>query len=253
MSVSAVGTNPLPASPEWVALARRARLLSWISLGWLGVEGLVAILAAVLAGSVALLGFGIDTAIEALASIIVVWRFSGARIRSATAETRAQKAVAVSFFLLAPYIAVESMRVLVLEHHAETTWLGISLAAVSLMWCPTLGVMKRRLGARLNSPATIGEGCQNLLCAYLAVAVLVGLLANTLFGIWWLDPAVGLLIAVLALKEGWHTWRRSEPADACSCCGPPLPPTEAGRERCEDYRAAFWPGLPTSEQDQQGA
>jgi Co/Zn/Cd efflux system component len=202
-------------------------MLSWISLGWLGVEGLVAILAAVLAGSVALLGFGIDTAIEALASIIVVWRFSGTRIGSATAETRAQKAVAVSFFLLAPYIAVESIRVLVLEHHAETTWLGISLAAVSLMWCPALGVMKRRLGARLNSPATIGEGCQNLLCAYLAVTVLVGLLANTLFGIWWLDPSVGLLIAVLALKEGWHSWRQAEPADICACCGPPLPPTEA--------------------------
>jgi divalent metal cation (Fe/Co/Zn/Cd) transporter len=222
--LSRAGTNPLPASPEWVTLARRARLLSWISLGWLGVEGLVAILAAVLAGSVALLGFGIDTAIEALASIIVVWRFSGERLRSATAETRAQKAVAVSFFLLAPYIAAESIRVLVVEHHAETTWLGISLAAISLMWCPTLGVMKRRLGARLNSPATIGEGCQNLLCAYLAVAVLAGLLANTLFGIWWLDPTVGLLIAVLAVKEGRQAWRRTEPADSCACCAPAATP-----------------------------
>jgi divalent metal cation (Fe/Co/Zn/Cd) transporter len=189
-------------SAEWVVLARRARLLSWISLGWLGIEGSAAILAAILAGSVALLGFGIDTALEALASIIVVWRFSGDRILSDNAEARAQKAVVISFFLLAPYIAAESIRTLVMERHAETTWLGVALAAVSLLWCPTLGVMKKRLGARLNSAATTGEGRQNLLCAYLAVAVLVGLLANNLFGIWWLDPAVGLLIAGLRSRKG---------------------------------------------------
>ncbi|MGH3847318.1 MAG: hypothetical protein ACRDS0_38750, partial [Pseudonocardiaceae bacterium] len=150
-------------SAEWVVLARWARLLSWISLGWLGIEGSVAILAAILAGSVALLGFGIDTAIEALASIIVVWRFSGDRTLSDTAEARAQKTVAVSFFLLAPYIAAESIRTLVMERHAETTWLGVALAVVSPLWCPTLGVMKKRLGARLNSAATTGEGRQNLL------------------------------------------------------------------------------------------
>lgn len=205
---------PGPGSAEWVLLARRARLLSWISLGWLGIEGSIAILAAVLAGSVALLGFGIDTAIEALASIIVVWRFSGDRTLSNTAEVRAQKAVAVSFFLLAPYIAAESIRTLVIEHHAETTWLGVTLAAVSLLWCPALGVMKKRLGTRLKSAATTGEGRQNLLCAYLAAAVLLGLLANNLFGIWWLDPTIGLLIAALALKEGQAAWR----GQTCACC-----------------------------------
>jgi hypothetical protein len=177
-----------PGSAEWVVLARRARLLSGISLGWLGIEGGVAILAAVLAGSVALLGFGIDTAIEALASIIVVWRFSGDRTLSDNAEARAQTAVAVSFFLLAPYIAAESVRTLVIERHAETTWLGVALAAVSLLWCPTLGVMKKRLGARLNSAATIG--------------------------IWWLDPTAGLLIAALALNEGRAAWR----GQTCACC-----------------------------------
>jgi len=201
-------------SAEWVVLARRARLLSWISLGWLGIAGSVAILAAILAGAVALLGFGMDTAIEAVASIIVVWRFSGERTLSDTAEARAQKAVAVSFFLLAPYIAAESVRTLVVKRHTETTWLGVALAAVSLLWCPMLGVMKKRLGARLNSAATTGEGRQNLLCAYLAVAVLLGLLANNLFGIWWLDPAVGLLIAALALNEGRAAWR----GETRACC-----------------------------------
>lgn len=213
-SCSTTRTGPVRGSAEWLVLARRARVLSWISLGWLGIEGGIAILAAVLSGSVALLGFGIDSALEALASVIVVWRFSGDRTVSDTAEARAQQAVAVSFFLLAPYIAVESVLTLLGERHAETTWLGVALAAVSLLWCPALGVMKKRLGARLNSAATTGEGRQNLLCAYLAVAVLIGLLSNTLFGIWWLDPTVGLLVAVLAVKEGRTAWR----GETCTCC-----------------------------------
>jgi divalent metal cation (Fe/Co/Zn/Cd) transporter len=203
-----------PPDSEWLDLARRARLLSWISLGWLGIEGSVAILAAVLAGSVALLGFGIDSAIEALASLIVIWRFTGSRTLSPASERTAQRAVAVSFYLLAPYIAAESLRTLILGRHAETSWLGVALAAIALAWCPALGVMKKRLGARLGSAATTGEGRQNLLCAYLAVAVLAGLLANTWFGIWWLDPAVGLLIAALAVREGREAWR----GETCACC-----------------------------------
>jgi divalent metal cation (Fe/Co/Zn/Cd) transporter len=189
-------------------------MLSWISLGWLGIEGGVAILAASLAGSVALLGFGIDSAIEALASVIVIWRFTRSRTLSPASERTAQRAVAVSFYLLAPYIAAESLRTLMLDRHAETSWLGVALAATALAWCPGLGVMKNRLGARLGSAATTGEGRQNLLCAYLAVAVLVGLLANAWFGIWWLDPAVGLLIAALAVREGREAWR----GETCSCC-----------------------------------
>jgi divalent metal cation (Fe/Co/Zn/Cd) transporter len=203
-----------PPGPAWQHLARRARLLSWISLGWLGIEGGVAIVAATVAGSVALLGFGIDSAIEALASVIVIWRFTGSRMLSTASERTAQRAVAVSFYLLAPYIAAESLRTLILARHAETSWLGVTLAAIALAWCPALGVMKKRLGGRLGSAATAGEGRQNLLCAYLAIAVLAGLLLNTWFGIWWLDPAVGLLIAALAIREGREAWR----GDTCACC-----------------------------------
>ncbi len=203
-----------PRSPAWHRLARRARTLSWISLGWLSIEAGLAVIAAVLAGSVALLGFGIDSGIEALASVIVIWRFTGTRTGSPTSERRARRVVAVSFFLLAPYVAAESLRSLVVEHHAETTWLGIATAVLSLMWCPLLGTAKQRIGRRLGSLATTGEGRQNLLCAYMAVAVLVGLVANTLFGVWWLDPAVGLLIAALAVKEGRQSWR----GETCSCC-----------------------------------
>src|SRR5437660_280398 len=183
------------ASDEWHWLAHRARLLAWLSLAWLGFEGVATVLAGVLAGSIALVANGLDSGVEAVASLIIVWRFSGARTLSLTSERRAQKLVAVSFFLLAPYIAVEATRTLAVEHHAETTWLGIGLSAGTLCICPWLGRAKLRLGERLGSPATAGEGRQNLICAYLAAGVLVGLLANTLLGAWWLDPMVALGIA----------------------------------------------------------
>ena len=201
--------------PVRVALARRARLLAWTSLAWLGFEGVATFAAGVLAGSIALVGNGLDSAVEALASIVVVWRFASARISSDRAERTAQRIVAVSFFLLAPYVAVEAVRTLVVEHHAETTWLGIGLSAGTLLICPWLGRAKIRLGQQLNSLATAGEGRQNLICAYLAVGVLAGLLANTLFGACWLHPVVALGIAVVAIREGRETWRGEDCCEAC--------------------------------------
>ena len=197
---------------NWHRAARRARLLSWLSLVYMAAEGTVAIIAAIVAGSVALLGFGLDSAIEGLASVIVIWRFTGTRTLSETAEARAQKAVAVTFFLLAPYIAYDAITALIAGDRARTSWLGIGLSIASLIVMPLLGIAKKRLGVRLNSEATAGEGAQNLLCAYLAAAVLAGLLANTAFGWWWLDPIVGLGIAGLAVREGVEAWRG---ADCC--------------------------------------
>jgi divalent metal cation (Fe/Co/Zn/Cd) transporter len=199
-------------SPEWQRAAHRAKRLSWLSLFYMGAEGALALFAAILASSVALLGFGIDSAVESLASIIVVWRFSGTRTLSETAERRAQTAVAISFFLLAPYIAYEAITKLIVGQHPDTSWVGIALSAVSLVWMPLLGAMKKRLGTQLNSEATAGEGGQNLLCACLAAAVLIGLLGNTLFGWWWLDPVVGLSIAGLAVREGIQALRGDD------CC-----------------------------------
>ena len=115
--------------------------------------------------------------------------------------------------MLAPYIAYVAIRTLVAGEKPSTSWLGIGLAIASLIVMPVLGRAKRRLGVVLDSGATSGEGTQNLLCAYLAAAVLVGLLANTLFGVWWLDPSVGLLIAGLAVREGMEGWRGEE----CAC------------------------------------
>jgi divalent metal cation (Fe/Co/Zn/Cd) transporter len=197
---------------QWHRQAARARLLSWISLMYMTAEGAIAITAALLAGSVALLGFGLDSVIEGLASIIVIWRFTGSRTLSETAERTAQRAVAVTFFLLAPYITIDAIHTLVSQDHPETSWLGIGVAIASLILMPLLGVAKKRIGATIDSDATSGEGSQNLLCAYLAGAVLIGLLANTLFGLWWLDPAVALLIAALAIREGRDAWRGED------CC-----------------------------------
>jgi divalent metal cation (Fe/Co/Zn/Cd) transporter len=209
-------SGPVAVSADWLRLARIARILSWITLAWMGIEGGVAIAAAVLAGSVALLGFGLDSGIEAMASIIVIWRFTGTRLASATSERRAQQLVAVSFFLLAPYIAVEAIRALVAGERAETSIAGLVLTAGTAILEPALGVAKRRIGARMGSSATAGEGTQNLLCAYLAIAVFAGLAANTLLGAWWLDGIVALGVTGWAVVEGRRAWAGKSCGCACA-------------------------------------
>jgi len=213
-------TAPAAVAPDRATverLARRARRLSWLSLAWMTVEGAVAIGAGVVAGSIALVGFGLDSAIEGFASVIIIWRFTGHRIHSAAAEDRARKLVAIQFFLLAPYVAVESVRALVGGEHPDHTLVGILLACGSIIFMPMLGIAKQRIANQLGSAATKGEGRQNMLCAYLAGALLIGLLGNTWFGAWWLDPTVGLLIAVVAIKEGREAWR----GEGCCVAAPP--------------------------------
>ena len=193
--------------PRRDQLVRRAKLLSWLSLAYMTVEGAVAITAAILASSVALLGFGLDSAIEGLASIIVIWRFTGRRRLSDDAEERAQRLVAISFFLLAPYIAQDAVRALINSDHPSISWIGIGLSISSMLVMPVLGRAKQSIGSQLGSGATSGEGTQNMLCAYLAAGVLAGLALNASFGLWWVDPAVAFGIAGLAIKEGVETWR----------------------------------------------
>jgi divalent metal cation (Fe/Co/Zn/Cd) transporter len=196
-------------------------MLSWLSLAWLTVEGTIAIVAGIMAGSVALIAFGLDSAIEGVASVVIIWRFSGSRMHSERAERRAQLLVSIQFFILAPFITYEALDKLIVGGQVETSWLGIGLTVATLAICQPLGYAKRQLGRRLGSDATVGEGLQNLLCGYLAVAVLTGLLANALFGLWWLDPLVALGIAAVAVQEGRKTLR----GENCTCGSCAIEPT----------------------------
>jgi divalent metal cation (Fe/Co/Zn/Cd) transporter len=231
LGVETPTARPAPgiSRAEWLRLAHRAKVLSWISLGYMTFEGAVAIVAGVVAGSVALIGFGIDSAIEGFASLVIVWRFTGHRLLSHHAEERAQRLVAIQFFLLAPYITFEAMKALIGGEHPDASPAGIALSITSLAFMPYLGRTKQRIGEAMGSVATKGEGQQNMLCAYLSAALLVGLVGNAAFGLWWLDPAVGLLIGGLALKEGVQAWRGE------GCCAPGVMPAEPGTApACDD-------------------
>lgn len=197
----------------WHRAVRRARWLAWASLAWMSAEGGIGLWQGITAGSVALTGWALGSAVEGLTSVIVVWRFTGSRALSETAERRAQRLVAVSFWLLAPYIAAESARDLIAGHHPEATAIGMALTAVALLAMPLLGRAKHKLAARLGSAATAGEGTQNYLCAAQAAAVLAGLAVTASWpGGWWADPVAGLAIAAAAVWEGIQSWRGDD------CC-----------------------------------
>jgi divalent metal cation (Fe/Co/Zn/Cd) transporter len=216
------------APERYRELAGRVKLLSWLSLGVMSLEGIVALVAGIVAGSIALVGFGLDSAIEGFASVIIIWRFTGSRVMSQAAELRAQRLVAIQFFVLAPYVAVESVRALAGGEHPAVSVPGMALAVFSLITMPLLGIAKQRIAEEIGSAATKGEGRQNMLCAYLAGALLIGLAGNAIAGAWWLDPLVGLLIAAVAVKEGREAWR----GEGC-CVGSPLDGYAAGAP-CED-------------------
>jgi len=210
---TACGAPPQPRDAGWQRAAQAARWLAWASLAWMCTEGAIGLWQGLATGSAALTGWALGSAVEGLASVIVVWRFTGSRTLSETAERRAQRGVAVSFWLLAPYIAVESVRDLIAGHHPEATVIGMVLTAVALLVMPLLGRAKHKLAARLGSAATAGEGTQNYLCAAQAAAVLIGLAVTAAWpATWWLDPAIGLGIAAVALREGTGSWRGDD------CC-----------------------------------
>jgi divalent metal cation (Fe/Co/Zn/Cd) transporter len=194
---------------------RRARLLAWLGIGWHAIEALIAMTAGIAAGSIALVGFGADSVVEGGAGVIVLWRFSKRRAHTDHAERRAQQLIAASFFAIAAYIAVDSLRTLAASDHPGASWVGIALAAITLAVMPMLAAAKARVGERLGSSAARSEGRQNLLCAYLSAGLLAGLGANAFLGWWWADPAAALLIAAVALNEGREAWRGEACCEAC--------------------------------------
>ena len=194
-------------------LVRRARLLAWAGIGWHVVEATVAVAAGVVAGSVALVGFGADSLIEAMAGLVVIWRLANAHAMS---ERRAQQLIAVSFYVLSAYVAIEASRSLVVADRPAVSWVGIGLSIVTLATMPPLAMAKARVADALGSSATKSESRQTMLCAYLSAGLLVGLGLNALLGWWWADPVTALAIAGVAVKEGRGAWRGE------SCCTAPI-------------------------------
>src|SRR5207302_6180727 len=214
LTVLPMTTVAASADTERLGLERKARQLTQLGLAWHALEAGVAIAAGVVAGSVALVGFGADSVIEAAAGLVVLWLITGQRLSSRHAERRSQQLIAVSFVLLAVYVTVESARDLIGAHHPATSWVGIGLAAVTLVAMPPLAAAKRRVGHALSSSATVSESRQTMLCAYLSAALLTGLLANAVAGWWWADPLVALAIGVVAGREARNAWQ----GQSCGCC-----------------------------------
>ncbi len=204
----------LPGLPpqDRLALERRARLLAWGGNAWHVFEFAVAIVAGILAASPALIGFSLDSLIELAAGFVIVWLYRSGSGRED--ERRARQLVAATYFLLVAFVLVESAYTVAGGRHPDASWVGIGLAALTAPTMPLLALAKRRTGDKLGSSATVSEAGQNQICAYLSIALLVGLLANALAGWWWADPGAALAIAALAAKEGVDSWR----GERCDCC-----------------------------------
>ncbi len=200
-----------PGAAERQQLARRARLLAGASVGYNVVEAAVALTAGLLAGSVALTGFGLDSLVEVSSGLIILWQF-GHRLPE-TRERQAQRLMAVAFLALALYVGVESVRTLVTGEHAAPSPVGIGLAVASLIVMPVLSLAQRRTGRSLGSVTVVADSTQTLLCTYLSGVLLVGLVLNATLGWGWADPVAGLVIAGVAAREGLEASRGED------CCG----------------------------------
>lgn len=186
-------------------LSRRVRWLVAATIAYNVVEAVVAISAGTIASSTALIGFGLDSVIEVASAAAVAWQFTGPDPQRR--EQAALKVIAVSFFAIAAYVTVESVRSLLDAEPAGHSTVGIVLAAVSLLVMPGLSYAQRRTGRELGSATAVADSKQTLLCTYLSAVLLVGLLLNSQLGWWWADPAAALVIAALAVNEGRAAWR----------------------------------------------
>lgn len=200
------------APEERARLGRRAQLLAATSVTYNAVEAAVALAAGLVAGSAALVGFGLGSVIEVSSGLVILWQF-----RHRLPESREQSAVrfiAVSFYALAAYVTVDSIRTLAGSESPDPAPVGIALAATSLVVMPFLSWAQRRTGRSLHSNAVIADSNQTLLCTYLSGVLLVGLVLNATLGWAWADPVAGLLIAAVAAKEGRNAWLGK------GCCSP---------------------------------
>jgi divalent metal cation (Fe/Co/Zn/Cd) transporter len=210
---------PLPtglAPQRRAVLHRRIRLLVAATITYNAAEAVVAIIAGSIASSTALIGFGLDSVVEVASAAAVAWQFTAADPQRRERVTL--RVIAVSFFTLAGYVTVESVRALTGAAEAGHSPVGIGLAAVSLLVMPALSYAQRRAGREYGSASVVADSKQTLLCTYLSAVLLVGLAANAALGWWWADPVAALVIAAVAVTEGRNAWR----GDACCAPGTAL-------------------------------
>lgn len=196
---------------------RRARGLNRLTIGWNVAEAFVALAAGIAAGSVSLIGFGLDSAIEVSAAVVLAWRLRQEQRDDCTqpSDRTATRLIAASFLALGGYVAVQAVRDLAARAEPEASPAGIALTALSLAVMPLLARAKRRLAPVIGSRAVEAEAAQTNLCALLSAVVLAGLAANAWLGWWWADPVAGLAVAGIALVEGARTWRAEQLDDTC--------------------------------------
>ena len=209
--MSATSASTVLAWADRARLSRRAQLLAGTSAIYNVIEGVIAITAGAAAGSVALVGFGLDSLVEMSSGLVILWQFRHRLPESR--ERQALRLIAISFFALAAYVTVESVRTLSTAERVQPSGVGIVLAAVSLVIMPCLSWAQRRTGRALDSGSVVADSKQTLLCSYLSAILLAGLVLNASLGWSWVDPLVGLVIAVLAVREGLEAWR----GETCGC------------------------------------
>jgi divalent metal cation (Fe/Co/Zn/Cd) transporter len=192
---------------EMSRLRRRGFLLEYASMAWMTVEAAVAIVSGILAASIALIGFGLDSVIEFFAAAVVVWQLRGAV--SEDRETRALRLIGGTFFALAAYLTIESITDLASRHRPEQSTAGIAVTAAALVVMPLLALAKRRTGQQLSNQALVADAAESAFCVFTSAAALLGIGLNSWLGWWWADPAGALVIAGLAVREGIEAW----PAD----------------------------------------
>lgn len=226
---SPASEQPPVRDEQWLRTARLARALSWASLVWMTVEGVVGLIAGLDANALSVIVWAASSFVEGLASMIVIWRFTGSRTLSEHSERTAQRLVAGSFLLLIPFFVYEAVHNMVVGSEPTTSVLGIAVTASAIVLMPALGWAKLRLGERLGSAATAGEGVQNLMCAAQATAALIALIGAAA-GLAIIDPIAALVVAAIAAKESLELWQGEED-DCCApvgfsdptaedCCGP---------------------------------
>ncbi|KOU60595.1 cobalt transporter [Streptomyces sp. MMG1533] len=224
--MTALSLGPSPARRD--LLAKRIRLLVAATITYNVIEAAVALTAGTLASSTALIGFGLDSVIEVSSAAAVAWQFSATdhTVREAREKTTL-RIIAVSFFALAAYVTIDAIRALTGTGEARPSTPGIVIAALSLLVMPFLSAAQRRAGRELGSASAVADSKQTLLCTYLSAALLVGLLANALFGWTWADPIAALVIAVVAAKEGNDAWQ----GKGC-CATTAVPSADDGPDSC---------------------